>query len=158
MRWFPFLIAFVFLFSGCIAANPEDRSYDDEVLDEQPADHNEDGIDDSGDDGGDNGGHDPGAGNGTSWSYSQGGSISSGETASISAPGGSATVSVNAGGSGSARLVVKDADGQVVLDRDLSTEGGTQFNQSVTGTAGIWVIELDVDAWYGGLQIHVQGS
>lgn len=132
------MLALLLTLSGCIAANDLEASA-------------EGGADEDG------AGGEAQAAAASSWSWSSGGYTTSDQSGKLDAPSGGAYISYSAGGEGSATIIVRDAAGTVVYERNVGGSGSSSDRAELHGASGQWSVTVEIEEWSGGLTIQVQG-
>lgn len=98
----------------------------------------------------------------TLYSYDEGDGMAAGGSNladvrdSFEVPGGKARISLSVGGTGSADITIKDADGKAVYTKPLSGSGGSADSEVLEGAAGTWSIVIDFTNFQGGFALDIR--
>lgn len=77
---------------------------------------------------------------------------------SFEVPGGKAQIALSIGGTGSAKITIKDADGKAVYTKSVSGSGGAAESKVMEGTAGTWTIAIDFTNYQGGFALDIRSA
>lgn len=96
---------------------------------------------------------------GSSYQYSAGGSqAAEDDQGTFQAPNGEASLSASVGGSGRLTVSVQDAGGSTVFEETYTGSGGSSTSDQLSGQAGQWTVEVQVDYWSGGFSLNADGA